>query len=88
MSNSRKLPEDLALPRVDEEFLNGSDNKSSESQQNLEIWDHMNMEPIKFEVPTETVCPLLLPSENHVLEEHASYLYVFISKGQSVRTES
>lgn len=93
--NARKLPEDLALPRLDEEFLNGSDNKSSESQQNLEIWDHMNMEPIKFEkqdefgiqalfmnndVPTETVCPLLLPSGNHVLEEHASYLYDELKK--------
>lgn len=77
MSSAPKLDE-ISLPKLNEQFLNASENKSSDSH--LEIWDQLNMEPIKFEVPSETVCPLLLPSENHVLEQHASYLYEKLNK--------
>lgn len=72
--NTHLSDHELELPRIDGEFLNLHDNKD------LEIWDQLNMEPIKFEVPCETVCPLLLPSENHVLEQHASYLHDKLNK--------
>jgi len=76
MSNIAKLSDhELELPRLDENFLQ---EKSSDSH--LEIWDQLNMEPIKFEVPSETVCPLLLPSENHKLEQHAEFLFDKLKK--------
>jgi len=79
MSAANLSDNELELPKLDEEFLTTGDNgKSSDSH--LEIWDQLNMEPIKFEVPCETVCPLLLPSENHVLEQHASYLFEKLKK--------
>jgi len=78
MSAANLSDNELELPKLDEEFLTTGDGKSSDSH--LEIWDQLNMEPIKFEVPCETVCPLLLPSENHVLEQHASYLFEKLKK--------
>lgn len=81
MTDKTNLYDDgeLCLPRIDEDFLSTqSDNKSSEAD--LEFWDRLNMEPIKFEVPSETVCPLLLPPINHSLEQHASFLYHKLSK--------
>jgi len=72
--SSNRLEEELALPRIDEEFLSTqSDAKSSEAD--LEFWDRLNMEPIKFEVPSETVCPLLMPPINQALRNHAEYLH-------------
>ena len=46
MSNIAKLSDhELELPRLDENFLQ---EKSSDSH--LEIWDQLNMEPIKFDL--------------------------------------